>query len=225
MNWVTRKMIGLGALALVMSSAEAAIVSVNLSGTITSGGSYSVSWAGLPIAVGFSYDTATAGVGGVFSGGANFLNPHVDINGVRYVTFADNLAPATLRNITLVDGAPDRFMLTHDVNGYQGITDKSERLILAFAGTSSFLAGVESLPSALNVSGSGLGSFSLLYADDCQNYACGPVLPFFAGASFTFEQLTASAISSVPVPAAFWLLGSSLLGLGRFSRPRPIAQA
>ena len=129
------------------------------------------------------------------------------------MTLADNLAPTTLRNITLGDGSSDRFTVTHDVNAYQGITDMSERLILNFAGSSSFLTGVGSLLSSLNASGTGLGAFSLLYADDCQNYACGPVLPYFAGAEFTFSQPTASSISSVPVPAALWLFCSSLFGL------------
>ena len=39
----TRKLIAIGALALAVSSAEAAIVSVNLNGTIMSGGSFGVS--------------------------------------------------------------------------------------------------------------------------------------------------------------------------------------
>jgi hypothetical protein len=221
MKDVTKKLLTVGALLLTVMSARADVVNVTLNGTITSGGAISgVSFAGKPISVGFSYDTATPGIGGVFTGGANFLHPFIDINGSRYVTFADQLAPSTPRTITLSDGPSNGFAVLHNVNGYVGITDMTEVLTLNFVGAGNFLNSTTALPTSLNVAGAGTGAFSLLYADDCQNYACGPVLPFFAGAQFTFDRLTVGSATAVPVPAALWSLGIGLLGLSACTRRR-----
>ena len=199
---------------LANCSAEAALVNVRLNGTITSGGTFGVDFTGRTISVGFQYDSARTGSNGIFLFGANALNPFIDINGARYVNFADQLAPATPRTITVADATPDTFALTYGVNGYVGITDTNETLKINFAGASELWSSVDSLPSSLNAGGIGTGSFSVFYADDCLNYACGPVLPFYASATFNFTALTASVMPSVPVPAPIWLLGTGLLTLG-----------
>jgi hypothetical protein len=200
--------------------ASAVMVDVNLYGTVVSGTSTGgQNFANRTVRVGFSYDTATVGVGGVFSGGVNFLNPFLEMNGVRYVNFADQLAHDHPTTVTLVNGAPDTLAVDFDVTGYVGITNKSESLTLNFAGASDFLTGVSALPSAVNVldAGTSAGSFGLLYADDCQNYACGPDGVFFSFASFTLDRLLIG-VSPVPEPASYlmWVLaGVGLLVRGR----------
>lgn len=208
-------------LAAGLNPALAEVVEVNMYGTVTGGGSSgNVSFAGRSVRVGFSYDTATVGVGGVFSGGINFLNPFIEMNGVRYVTFTDELTPLHPTTVTLLDGSPDSLAVDFDMSGYVGITDRSESLTLNFVGASNFLNGVSSLPAAASVLGAGgTGSFSLLYADDCQNYACPPVLPFFASASFTLDRMQIGA-AAVPEPGSYALLGLGLLSIGAAVRRR-----
>jgi hypothetical protein len=218
---------GLAAISLAAATpTSAAIVEVQLFGTASSGGTISGhSFAGQAVRVSFSYDTSTVGVGGVFSGGVNFLNPVLYMNGSRYVTFTDELPPEHPTTVSLVDGTPDTLAVDFDVNGYVGITSRGESLTLNFAGASNFLSGVSTLPSAANVPGSGSGSFSLLYADDCQNYACGPGGIFFANASFSLDRLQIGA-SPVPEPsplalwaaaavAATWLMRQRRRGVAR----------
>jgi hypothetical protein len=203
------------ALVAATSPASAVMVDVNLYGTVTSGGSTGAqTFTGRSVRVGFSYDTATVGIGGVFSGGVNFLNPFLEMNGVRYVNFADELAPEHPTTVSLVDGTPDTLAVDFDVNGYVGITNKGESLTLNFAGATDFLTGVSALPSAVNVLGAGAstGSFALFYADDCQNYACGPGGFFFSSASFTLDRLQIGA-SAVPEPASYWMLSLGALAV------------
>jgi hypothetical protein len=200
--------------------AQAALVDVNLYGTATTGGTITgQSFAGHSVRVSFSYDTATAGVGGVFSGGINFLNPTLFLNGTRYVNFSDELAPLHPTTVTLVNGAPDTMAVDFDVDGYVGITNRTEALTLNFAGATDFLSGVAALPASANVLGTGTGSFSLLYADDCQNYACGPGGIFFAGASFSIDRLQIGA-SAVPEPSTWALMALGSLGMAMVLRRR-----
>jgi hypothetical protein len=215
--------LGLCAVGLISPPAAiAALVEVNVYGTVTSGSTITgQNFAGQSVRVSFSYDTATAGVGGVFSGGVNFLNPALFLNGARFVSFTDELPPAHPTTVTLVDGTPDTLSVDFDVDGYVGITNRSESLTLNFAAAGNLLAGVAALPASADMAGSGSGSFSLLYADDCQNYACGPGGIFAAGAAFTIDRLVIGA-SPVPEPslAVLWLFGGLGLWAGTRIRAR-----
>jgi PEP-CTERM motif len=200
--------------------ARAALVDVNMYGTVASGGTITgQSFAGQSVRVSFSYDTNTIGVGGVFSGGINFLNPTLYLNSTRYVNFTDELAPLHPTTVTLVNGAPDTMAVDFDMDGYVGITNRTEALTLNFAGASDFLSSAATLPASANVLGSGTGSFSLLYADDCQNYACGPGGIFFAGASFSIDRLQIG-VSAVPEPSPLALLALGGLGMAMVLRRR-----
>jgi PEP-CTERM motif len=220
-SWVQLRGLGIVALGLAgASSVLASVVDVNLYGTVSSGGTITgQSFVGQSIRVGFSYDTATVGVGGVFSGGVNFLNPFLMLNGIRYVTFSDELAPLHPTTVTLGNGAPDTLAVDFDVDGYVSITSRSESLTINFAGASDFISTVNTLPAVASVLGSGSGSFSLLYVDDCQNYACGPGGVFFSGANFTLDRIDIGP-SAVPEPASYGLFGLGLLGLGSLLRRR-----
>jgi hypothetical protein len=213
----------LGLLVLGLAAAPpalAALVEVNLYGTATTGGTITgQSFTGQSVRVSFSYDTNTAGVGGVFSGGVNFLNPSLFLNGTRYVNFTDELAPLHPTTVTLVNGTPDTLAVDFDMDGYVGITNRTESLTLNFAGASDFLSSVAALPASANVLGTGTGSFSLLYADDCQNYACGPGGIFFAGANFTIDRLQIG-VSAVPEPSPLALLALGGLGMAAVLRRR-----
>lgn len=213
----------LGLLAIGLSSAppvRAALVEVNLYGTATSGGTITgANFAGQSVRVSFSYDTAATGVGGVFSGGVNFLNPALFLNGSRYVNFTDELSPLHPTTVTLVDGTPDTLAVDFDVEGYVGITSRGESLTINFTGASNFLSGVAALPESANVLGAGTGSFSMLYADDCQNYACGPGGIFFANAIFSIDRLQITA-SPVAEPSQWAMLALGGMGLWVHARRR-----
>jgi hypothetical protein len=219
----------IGLVAIGLASAQpalASLVEVNFYGTALSGGTITgQSFAGQSVRVNFSYDTAALGVAGVFSGGVNFLNPTLYLNGVRYVSFSDELTPSHPTTLTLVNGTPDTMALAFDVNGYVGITNRTESLTINFAGSGDFLSGVAALPAVVDVLGTGTGSFSLLYADDCQNYACGPGGIFFAGASFSVDRLQIFA-TAVPEPTQGAMLALGALGLWvgtrRLARPQNV---
>ncbi len=211
----------LGLLSLGLAApALAAVVEVNLYGTASSGGTITgQSFVGQSVRVSFSYDTNTVGVAGVFSGGINFLNPTLFLNGTRYVNFTDELPPLHPTTVTLINGAPDTMAVDFDMDGYVGITNRTESLTPNFAGASDFLSSVAALPASANVLGTGTGSFSLLYADDCQNYACGPGGIFFSGASFSIDRLQIG-VSAVPEPSPMALLALGALGIAAVLRRR-----
>jgi hypothetical protein len=195
--------------------AQAVIVDVNVYGTVTVGSSTAnPSFAGNTVQVGFSYDTATVGVAGVFSGGANFLNPFVVLNGVRYVTFHDEFPPTHPTTVTLVDGTPDSLAVDFAVSSYVAPVSRDESLKINFSAASDFLNGTTLLPSAASVAGTGSGSFNLLYINDCQNYACGPGIVFFAGATFSLNRLEIG-VAAVPEPTSYgmWACGGAMLAL------------
>lgn len=133
-------------------------------------------------------------------------------NGVRYVTFTDEIAPQHPTTVTLVNGAPDTLAVDFDVAGYVGTTSRTEALKINFAGASDFISSINALPTAASVLVTGTGSFSLLYVSDCQNYVCEPGNVFYAGANFVLSRLEIGA-SAVPEPASYALLGIGLLGL------------
>jgi hypothetical protein len=207
--------LAIGMFATGLSTAKAAIIDVALTGTVTSS---THNYTGQSALVGFSYNTSTVGAGGVFSGGANFLNPYVTIGGgFGTYTFNDHVTPSFVNaaSITLVDGSPDTLALKYDMDGYITNANYIESLITNFAGASNFLNGVGTLPSAIRVSGSGTGSFGLTVFNDCLNYVCAPAdfIPSVFGAQFSFNQLTIgpTPVAAVPEPATYAML---LAGLG-----------
>ncbi len=201
----------LAASLLAAAPAQAVTVNVNLFGTVTSGGNITgQSFVGQSVQVGLSYDTVTVGAGGIFSGGINFLGPILMLNGLRYVNFGDRLALVHPTTLTVVNGAADSLAVDFDADGYVGISNRSESLTINFTSPIDFISNTSVLPASANVQGAGTGSFSLLYVDDCQNYACGPSGVFYAGASFDINRLEIGA-SAVPEPASYGLLGLGLM--------------
>jgi hypothetical protein len=121
------------------------------------------------------------------------------------------------------------------VNG----TDAVMNVATGFSGTASFFyssaeATTVSIYSGLNGTGDVLGTFQLLanYQDGCDDSpAChwdqlsldfggiAQSIDFGTAAGVGFDNI---AVAPVPLPAAIWLLGSSLLGLGGVARRRKL---
>jgi PEP-CTERM motif len=140
------------------------------------------------------------------------------LNGVRYVTFTDELAPLHPTTVTVSNGAAETLAVDFDVDTYVGITNRTEALTINFAGANDFISGIGASPASGNVLGTGVGSVSLLYADDCQHNACGPGGVFFSGGSFSINRIEIGA--AAPEPATYGLFGIVVLTVSLVARRR-----
>jgi len=169
-------------------------------------------------------------IGEFYNGGTS----ETGATGTNYgISFgADALALANNADFTYYSNAPTPGAVMAPVGASSALN-----VVSGFTGTASFFysstaATTVSIFSGLNGTGTNLGTFNLLAnaQNGCSDAFChwDATSLSFAGVAQSIQFGSAAglagfdnvSIAPVPLPAAFWLLGSSLLGLGGIARRR-----
>ena len=211
MKYKIQKSLGAAALSLILSStANAAIVTVDWSGMVTSTPIDPVVAIGDAITGSFSYDNTT--VGGIPLGPTAFSYSTNHISSFLVNSLSGSRDD---QNIVIFDnsGGADGVQSRGLAGGYTGSTLASNsvtQIFIQFGDTSGAVFSGTTLPSTLNDANFDLKSGFL----SLSGFSSTADRINFNVTSFT------TSVAPVPVPAAVWLMGSALAGLVGFKRKK-----
>ncbi len=208
MKYKIQKSLGAAALSLILSStANAAIVTVDWSGIVTStpiAGTVDVNDA---VTGSFSYDDTTAVTSPFGSTGLSYLTHHISSFSVNGLSGSRDDQFLPVFDGTTGDGIQSRGVsgaYTGDLLAGFSVIE----LFVQFTDTTASVFSSTALPSTLNDTDFDI-KFGLLRLSD----SAGEV-------RFDVDSFTTSGVAPVPVPAAVWLMGSALAGLVGFKRKK-----